>query len=140
MSYIINIEFDGKMAANRKVTQRQQWILSVIQGYSYNAYEVCRILNGNERLDFVPCFHNRMELSDRCRKKTRGCNIRSQSVDKDLRSLWKKGLIKSIKLRWFDSGRAKNGLCTDNFRFYYIEKRHLAARLKDDIERLLEND
>ena len=128
------------MAAERQLTERQQLILSVVQGYSYNGYEVCRIVNGKDPRDFVPCFHNRLELSDRCRFKTRGCKIRSNSVDKTLRTLWKRGILKSIKLRWFDSGRAKNGLCTDEFRFYYITQRNLAARLKDDIERLLEND
>lgn len=124
----------------RALTEKQQTAIKIIQGYSYNSYEVCRILNGYDAQDFIPCFENRRELHDRCRKKTRGCKFRSNSVDAMLRTLWKKGIIKSVKLRWFDYGRTENGICTDLFRFYFLTKGGLAARLKDDIKRKLEND
>lgn len=115
-------------------------IINTVKGYAYNAYEVCRILNGFNPQDFRPCFHNRRELSDRCRAKTRRCKTRSRQIDKIMRKLWKEKKLKSIKLRWFDKGRAKNGnLCTDLFRFYFLEKKGLANRLKTDIKNHLEN-
>lgn len=129
----------------KALTERQQKIISILQGYSYNAYEVCRILNGKGFRDFQKCFYKfeSKGRGNRCRIKRNGCKIRSNSVDATLRSLWKRGIIKSISLRWFDgrsTGKNTHGICTDNFRFYYLTKKDLAARLKDDIKRVLESD
>lgn len=123
-----------------ELTQRQTAILEVVEGYSYNAYEVCRTLNGFDPDAFRPCFQNRRLTSDRCNRKTRQCLIGSRSVGRTLTTLVKKGVLHSIKLRWFDKGRAKNGLCTDHFRFYFTKKEDLALRLIHDINKhLLEN-
>lgn len=133
----------GKMGS-RALTERQQQIINILQGYSYNAYEVCRILNGKPFRAFQKCFY-RFESKcrgNRCRMKRNHCQIRSNSVDATLRTLWKRKIISSIKLRWFDgrpTGKNAHGICTDVFRFYYITKRSLAARLKDDIKRVLES-
>lgn len=131
------------MTTKRKLTKRQQTILSIIQRYSFNAYEVCRILNGRQFRDFQKCFYKfeSKGRGNRCRMKRNGCKIRSNSVDATLRSLWKRGKLKSVVLRWFDgrpTGRNSHGICTDVFRFYYVAKKDLAARLKDDIKRVLE--
>lgn len=65
----------------------------------------------------------------------------SRAVDKKLRALQKRGRVHSVKIRWFD-GRAKgsgrNTLHTDVFRFYYVRRRGLAQRLRDDIAKHLE--
>ena len=69
--------------------------------------------------------------------KEKGCLVRSDCVDHLLRRLQKRGLVHSIKLRWFDGrdkGRAGNSLQLDVFRFYYLSREDLARKLMDDIK------
>lgn len=119
------------------LTERQQQILEKFQGYAYNAYEVCRLMNGHPPRDFSKCFYRFASRGrgNRCRLVRRDCRIRSSSIDASLRSLEKKGVIHSIKLRWFDGRKHSNSstICTDNFRIYYHSRSDLASRLIDDI-------
>lgn len=125
-----------------KLTERQAAIIELLKGYSYNTMEICRMLNGINAFKFKGCyFHfdvNRR--GERCRAVERGCQFRSSSIDGSLRGMQKRGLVRSILLRWFDGrsgGAAKNSLPTDLFRFYYLSKSDLALRLMSDIEKHL---
>ena len=127
----------------RALTDRQLRILRILEGYSLNTMEVCRLLNGLAPRNFQGCYF-KFDLNrrgPRCRFKERGCCVRSNSVDGTLRSLQRRGLVHSVKLRWFDGrskGAAKNSLQLDVFRFYYVSRPDLARRLKDDIQAHLE--
>ena len=124
------------------LTERQQRILDLLEGYAYNAMEVCRILNGRCAREFQGCYY-KFDLTrrgPRCRMKERGCSHRSNSVDQTLRSLQRRGLVHSVKLRWFDGrskGAARNSLQLDVFRFYYVRREGLATRLMEDISQHL---
>lgn len=54
-------------------------ILQQLAGYSYNAYELCRILNGQDPRDFHGCFFTTREKAfgtqacDRCKWRERAC-------------------------------------------------------------------
>lgn len=123
----------------RSPTKRQQQILIMLKGYSYNAMEICRALNGIPPHQFIGCYFafdvNRRGA--RCRAKERCCKYYSQSIDSSLRGMQKRGMVRSVLLRWFDgrsSGCAgENALPTDLFRFYYLSKKGLATKLMEDI-------
>lgn len=117
-------------------------ILGALGSYAYNAMELCRILNGRGPRDFQGCYY-KFDLNrrgPRCRMKERGCQGRSNAVDQLLRRLQRKGLVHSVKMRWFDGrskGAASNSLQLDVFRFYFLHRRGLACRLQDDIRKHL---
>jgi len=113
-------------------------ILELLDGYSYNAMEICRALNGLQPRQFRGCYYdfNLNGRHPRCRMRERGCNCRSNAVDQVFRSMEREGQLHSVKLRWFDGrnkGAAGNSLQLDVFRFYYRSKPDLAARLSHDI-------
>lgn len=126
----------------RSPTERQQQILEMVKGYSYNAMEICRALNDIPPQQFLGCYF-KFDINrrgDRCRAKDRGCKFCSSSIDSSLRGMQRKGMIRSILLRWFDgrsAGAAKNALPTDLFRFYYLTKQGLAVKLMADIKKYL---
>ena len=124
----------------------QAAILAALADYAYNAYELCRILNGRGPRDFQGCFFTTKEkaygshASDRCQWRKRSCQVYSRAVDKALRSLEGRGLTHSIKLRWFDGrkrGCVPGAIHTDLFRFYYVRRSGLARRLTEDIAKHL---
>lgn len=117
-------------------------ILVVLDTYAYNAYELCRILNGQDPRNFSSCFFTTKEkafgshASDRCKWRKRSCQVYSRAVDKILRRLERQGQIHSVVLRWFDGrskGSGQDPLHTDRFRFYYVRREGLARRLVEDI-------
>ena len=128
------------------LTDRQRDILALLADYAYNAYEICRILNGQDPRGFKGCFFTTKEkafgshASDRCQWRKRACQVYSRAVDKALRSLERRGQVHSIKLRWFDGrnkGSGQGVLHTDLFRFYYVRRGGLARRLITDIQKHL---
>lgn len=123
----------------RNVSERGHKVLGLLEGYSFNAMEVCRALNGQDPKAFRGCYY-KFDLNrrgPRCRMKERGCPVRSDCVDHLLRGLQKRGLVQSVKLRWFDGrdkGTPKSSLQLDLFRFYYTSREGLARKLMDDIK------
>jgi hypothetical protein len=98
-------------------------VTAELYGYAYNSMEVCRLLN------------------PRCQCKVNGCDFIASTVYSRLRSLQKRGKVRSILLRWFDGrpGRHPSEIPTDKFRFWFLDRRGLANRLIADIERRLLN-
>ena len=129
----------------RKLTSRQIAIIKQLEDYAYNAMEICRVFNGIAPRSFKGCYFkfgiNRR--GPRCRHNERGCQVKSGSIDATLRAMQKRGLVRSIKMRWFDGrdkGAWKNSLQLDIFRFYYTTKAGLANRLEHDIKTHLRSD
>jgi len=130
----------------RLLTPKQIQALKVVEGYSYNAMEVCRALNGIDPKKFQGCYYDFGYVcrgSHRCKHDERGCRFNSNNVDQRLRALQRRGELHSIKIRWFDGrdgGSAANSLQLDNFRFYYRTRKDLARKLHDDIRKHLEEN
>lgn len=115
-------------------------VLEVLQDKALNSCEICRATNGIDPGDFVGCFppFSYDTKPDRCMGRPRGCGTHSGAVDKRLRRMEARGLVKSLAIRWFDhrdpgvAGEASIQL--DNFRLYYTSKASLARRLVQDVE------
>ena len=126
----------------RKLTERQQKVIELLKGFAYNSMEICRALNGIPPRQFLGCYY-KFDINrrgNRCRSKERGCKFCSSSIDSSLRGMQKRGLVRSLLLRWFDgrsAGAAKNSIPTDLFRFYYLSKPDLAKKLMADISKNL---
>lgn len=113
-------------------------ILSWLNDMALNTMEICRALNGIEPGYFRGCYKpfSYDKKPDRCQHKDRCCDISSGAVDQRMRTLEKKGLVHSLKIRWFDGrdpGAAANSIQLDNFRIYYTTRASLSRRLIKDI-------
>lgn len=115
-------------------------LIQILSDYAFNGMEVCRICNGIDPFDFKGCNYSTKEKEwfapkGGCRHEQRGCKFRYSMVYYRLMKLYKKGLIKSLKLKWLD-GRdtgAVNYIPLDNFRYFFTNPNLLATRLCQDV-------
>ncbi len=115
-------------------------LLKLIKDYAYNGMELCRLVNGIDPFDFKGCNYSKKEkdwfdAKGGCKHKQRGCKYRYTMIYYRLRKMQKKGLVKSLKMKWID-GRdpgAVDYIPTDMFRFWYIEAGLLSTRLCQDV-------
>lgn len=121
------------------VRESEEVLLSWLGDMAFNTMELCRILNGIQPEAFEGCYpaFSYDTKPDRCLGRCRGCHTHSGAVDKRLRRLQARGLVKSVGIRWFDHrdpGRAGEGsIQLDNFRIYYVSRESLARRLIQDV-------
>ena len=123
-----------------------QRLIDLVNDYTYNAYELCRGLNGQPPRLFRGCHYTARgkpfgkAARTACMKAERRCEVGRSNVRARMEKMRRRGEIKSLLLRWFDprpTGRYPTGMATDKIRFYYRNRKGLANRLKDDIDLIL---
>ncbi len=117
-------------------------VLWSLEEYAMNGMEVCRDVNGHDPWSHKGCHFKTTEKGwgepkGGCQYRARGCKICQKTVLNRLNVLEKKGLLHSIKIRWFDSrntGAAPADSFTfDLFRIFYVGREGLARRLIHDV-------
>jgi len=118
-------------------------VLRAIERTALNSMVICRIINGIPLNEYSRCFFGQKgkfvaTIPERCRHRENQCNVWSFKVYAKLRSLEKRGLVKSTLLRWFDKKKkgklSARGL--DKFRFWFTHPENLRKRLLNDVEKL----
>lgn len=139
MTNIIPFSNHARLPLVERLSAFRDKVLWELENYAYNCMEICRLFNGLDPFKFRGCHFTTKEKpwgtsKGGCRGRVRGCKLLNSTLYSRLRRLEELGKVKSIKLLWFDGRNPeKAGIKLDQFRFFYVNRDGLAARLHQDV-------